>query len=79
MEPYDLDPPAQGRGTEVWRRYQRSLRLKQFARDLASWERQGWLDHPHFVEKIAYRRDCLARWEEYLNGAIAPFTGRKPK
>jgi hypothetical protein len=68
-DPYEIDPPElPGRDSEAWRRYQRSRRLVQFRRDLASWARAGLLSHPRYVDKIRYRRESLERWEAFLDG-----------
>ena len=75
--PWHTEPPASDVLTT--RRYQRSLRLSQFQRELESWARRGLLDHPRYTERVAYRRACLADWQAYLDGAIAPPEGRKPK
>lgn len=75
-EPWKVSVPDQHHDTEVYRRYQRSLRLSQFARDLAAWERVGMLDHPRYRERAAYRRTCIERWQDYLDGLIDPPPGQ---
>lgn len=77
--PYELDPPQVERNTEAWRRYRRSRDLVRFQRDLDIWKRAGTLDHPRNAAKVAYRRECLQRWEDYLEGRITPHTGARPK
>lgn len=79
MEPWHTDPPPSGRDTEEYRRYQRALRLSLFARELAAWAERGLLDSPHYAKRAGYRQMCLTRWQDYLDGRIAPPEGRKPK
>ncbi len=76
--PWHITPPAITQ-TEENRRYQRSLRLTQFQRDLDTWKRIGAIDNPRYAERVAYRRMCIERWQEYLDGKIEPPEGRKPK
>lgn len=71
---YEIAPPAVDRGGEAWRRYQRSRRLVEFQRDLATWERAGLLDHPRYVDKARYRREALVHWEAFLGGWTPPKT-----
>jgi hypothetical protein len=55
-------------------RYQRSLRLRGFERDLEFWAR-----HPDYFDPqgAEYRHHCLANWHTYLEGLIPPQRGRK--
>lgn len=78
-KPWYLPTPLESRATEAYRRYLRSLRLDQFARELAAWKLAGLLGDPALSERVAYRRLCLERWQEYLDGRIDPPEGRKPK
>lgn len=57
------------------RRYQRGVRLSQMIRDITR-----FVDVPYFAPRIAYWRECVERWEDYLDGKIAPppGKGRKP-
>lgn len=52
-EPYEILPPPSDRDTAAWRRYQRSLRLAQFARALATWEAHGRINDPRRATKVA--------------------------
>jgi hypothetical protein len=76
-EPWKTPPPVPAQ-PEDHRRYQRSLRLTQFQRDIDRWRRAGLMEHPRYVERVAYRQHCLTHWREYLDGEIAPPEGRKP-
>jgi len=78
-EPWRIKPPDQHHDTPDYRRYQRSLRLAQFQRELEVWQRGGQINHPRYAQKVAYRRLCLERWSEYLDGLIEPPEGRKPQ
>jgi hypothetical protein len=79
MNPWHTDPPEIQRDEEAQRRYQRSLRLSQFQRELAAWERHGLIDNPRYTKRVAYRQMCLDNWSAYLDGAIDPPEGRKTK
>ena len=58
------------------RRYQRALALSRFRREIEQYNRQPGLQS---ADSIAYRRHCLAHWQDYLDGRIDPPTGRKVK
>lgn len=64
LPPLAADPGARA----ALRRYARAQRLTQFARELATWQRLGTLDHPRNAARVAYRRACLDNWATYLDG-----------
>ena len=65
-------------GSEQDRRYERARRLSQFARDVA--RGPTVMMSPAL---IAYRQQCLDRWQEYMDGWAPPMpkrdNGRPPK
>lgn len=57
------------------RRYQRALRLSQMQRYLHS----PLAQNPRKARSVAYWQRCVANWQEYLDGAIGPEWGPRPK
>lgn len=49
------------------RRYKRSLILSRMQDDLILWEQNGMIDLPKYAARIAYRRACVAHWQDYLD------------
>ena len=76
-DPWYTPSPPQPEA-EARRRYQRALRLSQFARDIERGARL--MMTPAMLD---YRRQCLDRWQDYLDGWTPPLPerdgGRPPK
>lgn len=81
-QPWRDAAPAPPRPSDAAsRRYARAARLTQFAGELRRWERLGTTPTPRMRAKVAYRRACLARWQDYLDGWTPPSPqgGRRPR
>lgn len=78
-QPWYMTPPRQG-DREQLLRYQRALRLSTMQRENEVFQANA--DHDltrRRNDMIKYRKYCIEHWQEYLDGKVAPYTGRRPK
>jgi len=75
-EPWLATPPPHRESTEAELRYERAQRLSQFKQDV-----ERGISVMMSEERLAYRRACLDRWQDYLDGWTpgAPRAGGRPK
>lgn len=78
-DPWYVPLPDSRSDQEANRRYNRALRLSEMKRFMDGVPQMTANMQQHYADAITYRRECLERWQDYLNGKIEAPTGRKMK
>jgi len=78
-DPWYVPLPDSRSDLEANRRYARAVRLSEMREYIARVERMDGRTQAHYADGVAYRRGCLERWQDYLDGKIESPTGRRMK
>jgi hypothetical protein len=81
-QPWYMTPPNQ-HNRDAMLRYHRALRLSTMQREVETYEANKDQRSSAYIKRhsdaIEYRKKCIANWQDYLDGKIQPYTGRKTK
>jgi len=82
-QPWYMTPPNQS-DRNAMLRYQRALRLSAMYREVEIFDANRDRLPAAYVSRrtenaIKYRKKCIEHWQDYLDGKIESYTGRKAK